>query len=255
MIVGGGIELRELVYGELPIPTHAHATAGFCLVLDGTYAERYGSRSLECRPGTVTFSPAGAEHCNIFSGAASHCFTIDVAPEWMNQFHACELGLRDPFDCNGGTPGTLAARLLQECRAHDAATTLVVEGLVLELIGEAARQTWLETETKISPAIRRVRELLAEHFLEPLTLADIGTAVGRHPVYLASSFRAAYGQTIGEFVRSLRVARASRDLTESDLPLAEVALAAGFPNQSHFTRVFKQATGLTPAMFRRRTTH
>ncbi len=44
---------------------------------------------------------------------------------------------------------------------------------------------------------------------------------------------------------------ASRALARSDMPLVEVALSAGFGNQSHLTRVFKRATGLTPAAYRR----
>ena len=40
-------------------------------------------------------------------------------------------------------------------------------------------------------------------------------------------------------------------LVESDEPLREIAVGAGFAHQSHFTRVFKEATGVTPAEFRR----
>src|SRR6185436_1211724 len=117
---------------------------------------------------------------------------------------------------------------------------------------EAARSARHAPETKVSPAIRQVRELLEVHFIEPLLLADIATAVGRHPVYLAANFRAAYGETIGECVRRLRVERACRELAGTESPLAAVALSCGFASQSHLTRVFRRVTGLTPAAYRHR---
>jgi AraC-like DNA-binding protein len=99
--------------------------------------------------------------------------------------------------------------------------------------------------------LRQVRELLEARFTESLRLAEIADAVGRHPVYLATSFRRAYGETIGDCVRRLRVERARRELEQSDAPIADVALTAGFANQSHLTRTFRKVTGMTPAAYRR----
>lgn len=45
---------------------------------------------------------------------------------------------------------------------------------------------------------------------------------------------------------------ACRELARSQEPLARIALAAGFTDQSHFTRCVRQRTGLTPAAFRNR---
>jgi AraC family transcriptional regulator len=245
------IELQEIAYrAGLDLPRHAHPTAGFCLVLDGTYVERYGARSLDCRPRTVTFSPAGAEHRNVFAEAASHCFTIDVPARWIERLGASSMVLRDPVAFDGGALAPIAERLLREGRHGDDSAPLIIEGLVLEMIGSAARNAREAGETKISPAIRRARELLEAHFTEPISLSDVATATGRHPVYVATEFRRAYGETIGEFVRRLRVESACRDLADPERPLADVALAAGFANQSHFTRVFRRAVGLTPAAYR-----
>lgn len=245
------IELQEIVYpAGTALPRHAHATAGFCLVLDGTYAERYGMRSLDCRPRTVTFSPAGAEHQNVFAQATSHCFTIDVAPSWIDRLGESSMMLRDPMAFDGGTLAPIAERLLRESRERDASTQLIVEGLVLELIGTAVRNARLAIEAKPSAAIRRARELLEAHYAEPISLSDVATATGRHPVYVASQFRRVYGETIGDCVRRLRVEHACRDLARSERPIVDVALASGFANQSHFTRVFKRATGMTPAAYR-----
>lgn len=249
-----GIELRELVYDGGLIPRHAHTTAGFCLVLDGQYEERYAARTLACSARTVTFSPAGEEHVNVFAATRSHCLTIDVPESWVDRLEGNRSRLREPFETRGGTLASLAGKLLHEVRGADDTASLIIEGTVLELLGHAARSSAAASarETQISPAIRRAYELLEARYREPVSLADLAAATNRHPAYIATAFREAYGETVGDCLRRLRVDDASRSLAKTNVPIAEIALAAGFANQSHFTRVFKRATGITPAEYRRR---
>jgi AraC family transcriptional regulator len=47
-----------------------------------------------------------------------------------------------------------------------------------------------------------------------------------------------------------RVERAKSLLAQSELPLSEVGLRAGFGDQSHFTRLFRRLTGTTPQSYR-----
>ena len=243
-----GIEFQELVYAErLCIPRHVHPRAGFCLVLTGDYEERYASRTLTCAPQTVTFSPAGEEHVNAFTGRA-HCFTIDIPHAWLARSRR-ELGV--PFEARRGGLPRLASRLLSEYRNRDDATPLMMEGLVLEMIGEAMRSGNERVGPKASRAIRQARELIEARCTERLSLEHIATAVDRHPVYLATEFRRCYGETIGSFQRRLRIDRACRLLAASDRPLIEIALDTGFANQTHFSRVFRRGTGVTPAAYRR----
>jgi AraC family transcriptional regulator len=70
-------------------------------------------------------------------------------------------------------------------------------------------------------------------------------------VRLARTFRRQRGESVGDCVRRLRVESARRLLEDGRQPLSEVALAAGFADQSHFTRVFRRLTGMTPGEYRR----
>ncbi|MFN8377007.1 MAG: helix-turn-helix domain-containing protein [Anaerolineae bacterium] len=49
-----------------------------------------------------------------------------------------------------------------------------------------------------------------------------------------------------------RIARARHLLRQTELPLHQIALDSGFATQSHFTQVFRRATGLTPKAYRQR---
>src|SRR5262249_21772677 len=81
---------------------------------------------------------------------------------------------------------------------------------------------------------------------ENLTHEAVAAAVGIHPVHLARVFRYHFGATLGDYVRRLRVEFAARQLITTEETLAGIALAAGFSDQSHFTRTFKRQTGMTP---------
>lgn len=247
-----GAELRELVYGDGALPRHVHDKAGFCVVLDGSYEERYGGRTLVCGAHTITFSPAGEEHTNVFASSRSHCLTIDVPAAWVDRLDGSRAKLAEPFQTRGGALASLGERLLGEVRDGGDGSTLIIEGVVLEMLGEAVRAASRTEAVQISPAIRRAYDLLQANFREELSLADVAVATGRHPVYIATAFRAAYGETIGDCRRRLRVEYAAAALARTDTPLVEVGLDAGFASQSHFTRTFKRATGLTPAAYRLR---
>src|SRR5262249_7883642 len=98
--------------------------------------------------------------------------------------------------------------------------------------------------------LSRARDLLEARPAARLTLAEIAAAVDVHPVHLARAFRRRYGCSVGAYPRPLRLDLAARALSSGDAPVSEIALAAGFSDQSHFSRTFKRTTGLTPAEFR-----
>src|SRR5262249_39641084 len=124
-----------------------------------------------------------------------------------------------------------------------------IEGLALEILAEASRRTGAEIGA--APLwLRQAREMIVAHFSETLRLTEIAAKVGVHPVYLATTFRQKYGVTVGEFVRKLRIEHACAELMKGQSALAEIALQAGFVDQSHFSKVFKTYIGTTPARYR-----
>jgi AraC family transcriptional regulator len=76
--------------------------------------------------------------------------------------------------------------------------------------------------------------------------------VDRHPVHVARVFHAHHGVTVATYLRQLRIAWAQEQLRRSDATASEVALAAGFSDQSHFTRAFTRVVGTPPRRWRQR---
>jgi AraC-like DNA-binding protein len=100
------------------------------------------------------------------------------------------------------------------------------------------RPTWLKS----------VSELIALES-RPSTEA-IAASLDLHPAWLARSYRAATGEGLHETLRRKRVERALLALRGSEMPLAEVALEAGFCDQPHMNRCFRHVLGRSPHEYR-----
>ena len=81
-------------------------------------------------------------------------------------------------------------------------------------------------------------------------LAEAARELGVHPIHLSRVFRKKYGCTMGDYVNRLRVQFACSEMSRGWPALDDLALAAGFADQSHMGRVFKGTVGETPARFR-----
>ena len=98
--------------------------------------------------------------------------------------------------------------------------------------------------------LRRVSDFVQAHLGQDLALEALAQQAGFSPYYFARLFRRTTGESPHQFVLRQRIERAQGLLSQRDLPLAQVALASGFANQSHFTRAFKRQLGLTPRAYR-----
>ena len=91
---------------------------------------------------------------------------------------------------------------------------------------------------------------IAEHYADPLRLADIADAVALHPNYAMGLFRATYGMSTVAYLTQYRVAVAQRLLATTDAPVLDIALEAGFGSASRFYVAFKEACGQSPRAYR-----
>lgn len=97
-------------------------------------------------------------------------------------------------------------------------------------------------------AVWRVRDYLAEHYAEAVTLDELAALAGLSPFHLLRAFSAAIGVPPHAYLTQVRVAR-SKALLAAGLPIAEVATLTGFVDQSHLTRHFKRVVGVAPGQY------
>jgi AraC family transcriptional regulator len=247
-------DLSERAYpARFRTPKHSHKQALFCFVVQGDYTETYGGKTRECGQSALLFHPANETHAEHFHDSGGRSFIIEIAPEWLERVREYADVVDAPAEFHGGAHELLARRLYKEFTLMDGVSSLVIEGLMLEMIGETARHNAYNSRISANLApqwLQQVRDHLHARFTERLTLTELARDVGVHPVHLAQAFHKAYHCTVGDYVRQLRIEYARHELVASETPIIQIALAAGFCDQSHFTRTFKRIVGVAPSQYR-----
>jgi AraC family transcriptional regulator len=244
--------VTESIYrSEQSITRHQHENAYFCAVLRGSYLENSDGREIVCGPQTSVFRAGGEVHSDLIQRDGAHLVIIEMAPSFLARSSEIVPKLKSSPQPQRGLMTYLATKLSVEARQTDTAAPLAMEGLALEMLAGAARVSQGLPEAMLPRWLKHAQELLHERFTEHLELSNIADAVNVHPVHLACVFRRTFRCTPGEYLRQLRVQYACRQLSETNASISEIALAAGFCDQSHFNRHFKRLLGLTPAQYRR----
>ena len=96
---------------------------------------------------------------------------------------------------------------------------------------------------------RRVAEHVQANLAGELRLAELSAAVHMSPYYFARLFKKSTGVSPRQFVIRRRIEAATILLADPQAPIGEVARAAGFRSQSHFTTTFRRVTGVTPGNY------
>lgn len=246
-----GMALSESAYApSLVIPVHDHELASVCLVLEGSYDETIAWRQRVCTPGMVIFHPEGEHHADVHHGAPVRLLSIEVGRAKLAALQAVAPVLAESAHLADAESALAAARLAREFRSGDEASGLAIESLMLDLLVRSQRRV-LSDEPAAPPWLARAQEFLQANYTRSVGLQEVADAAGVHPTHLARVFRRHHRCTLGAWVRRLRIEAARRQLAEGEMPLADIALAAGFADQSHFSRLFRAATGVTPTHYRR----
>jgi AraC family transcriptional regulator len=244
---------------DTTLEPHTHDRATFGVMVRGGFDLTFSSpairrRSLECRPGTVFTEPAGETHGNGVGSGGASVVVIQIDPdaadstigalrplltERINHFQSQRIAQR-------------ATTLAREIRGRDRLAALAIESLVLGMLADAGRHDTRWTRSHGPPPwLDLAEQYVRANFRESLRIADIAEAVGVHPAHLATMFSEVHRVPLATFIRRLRLDWASDRLARTDASISSIAASAGFADQSHLTRAFKEYTGHTPAAYRK----
>jgi AraC family transcriptional regulator len=98
---------------------------------------------------------------------------------------------------------------------------------------------------------RKVREYVDAHIAGPIPVAELCALIQRSEAHFSRSFKRTFGASPHAFVIQRRLELAVQYMRETDTCLSDIALRCGFTDQAHLCKHFRQATGQTPAAWRR----
>jgi len=239
------------------------------IVLQGRQSVRWISRGQECRwvndAGSVHFLPADNERHVIGTAALQNCttFLLLIPQRHLHDISALE-GIASCTDFRGLLFHDDA--ILQSCMTRLASSTPTDDGnaegrkdeagrsLVLrltQLCGGGVPEWQCDTSTFASSTLEHLISHIDAHLRIAPTLSDMALITGLSPSHFAKKFRQSTGFSLHRLINRRRI-QASLDLLKAEsVPLSHVALDLGFSSQSHFTRLFTDSTGMTPAKYRR----
>jgi AraC-like DNA-binding protein len=154
----------------------------------------------------------------------------------------------------------LAAALLHALEDRDLSYRVCVDGIVLAVVARltsilsSRAQTAQESRIRVTALeswrVKRAVAYMDARIAEPITLSELGYAVGLSQMYFAARFRAATGISPHSCLLQRRVEHAKTLLSTTSMPVADIAFSVGFRTQAHFTTVFKRLVEETPNRWR-----
>jgi AraC family transcriptional regulator len=229
----------------LELPAHSHPDTNIAVVLAGGWFAGGHPHERDSFAPTVLVEPAGEIHANRFGAVETAVLSLTLEAERLGSVvgEATRrfLHVRDPYI------ELLARRAANELETPDDVTPLAVEAAALELVARVARSVGLERRPSW---LGKARAVLHDRYADPLSLTEIADAIGIEPERLARGFRRAYGESLGTYLRQIRVNAAARLLATTDEPISRVADEVGFSDQAHLTRWFGRYLETTPGRYR-----
>lgn len=208
-----------------------------------------GIYDLESDPRICWDTPFEVLHFNV-PRATLNAFTEDARLPSVNGLHSPE-GLRDPVLHH------LAQMILPFIREKSELPALFVDHYLRMLCGRlvtsygAGSSTGSSHRGGLAPwQMRRAIGLVESNLSGDLRLNRLASECGLSASYFCRCFRITFGTSLHKFVISKRIEKARQLLLHSNLPLAEIALEAGFSDQAAFSRTFGAIVGTTPSRWR-----
>lgn len=241
------VSLTQYTKDNLPnCHLHAHQNPHLTFMLQGGTVEKRKNGEYERTAGEIVFFRAGEPHQNSKTPIGSKNINFEFEPAFFTRY-----GITDPViqETTFKKPDAKFSLLkaYNELVIGDSFSGDSINMLLINLMYPPAK-----TGNKNLPAWAiRIKELLHDRWNEQVTLQELSSVAGVHPITISKHFPLYFSFTLGQYMRVLKTEKALTLIKSSSRSLLDIAYECGFADQSHFTRTFKQITGFLPNDFRK----
>ncbi|WP_201009140.1 response regulator [Paenibacillus glycanilyticus] len=121
-----------------------------------------------------------------------------------------------------------------------------------ELLLERMRQSYTEHQERIEPdAIQQIKQYIADHSHEDISLEAIGRMVGLSPFYISKMFKDQLGINYIDFLTECRIKKAIKLMADPERSLKEITYMVGYHDPNYFSKVFKKMCEVSPTEYRK----
>jgi AraC-like DNA-binding protein len=202
--------------------------------------------SADVYPGEMFITPPGSHVLGDFpAGRRSWYAGFETAvPTDADETIAVPLELRER-----GPALIEAMRRAEHCWAiRSPRAAQLLWGVLLDLADLSRRPA----SSAAHPVIDEAMAWIEQHVSEPFLVTELAEEIHVGRTVLSRLFRRHLNQSVVEYLRSLRVRRAEAMLTQTNLPIKEIAIRVGLPDPQHFNKTVRRQLGLSPSEIRRR---
>lgn len=253
------IEARAIADGrEVCYTRHAHEHFSIGAITAGRSTYVHEQSEFEVSTGTVVLmNPRDVHACNPINDQPWSYLMLYVETPWLTDLQH-QLGFSHD----------LAFRRFSVTHIDDVELFAGLKDLYAVLIDNeqdvlrkhsAAVEFFTNVQQRLNPGdqplrepnfkLERAADFIRDNCTQLLKLEDICDAAQLSPSYLIRAFKQHYGMTPHAFLVNRRIQFAQERLRSGKL-IADVALEAGFADQAHFQRAFKQHLAATPGQYR-----
>ena len=231
-----------------------HETYTICSCAQAATDWRYGGKEFSLVDGGNMLMEPGETHCNTAVYKPADYNVLLISPTVVTDA-AKELGVSTTPHLRSASNDDLRLflTLYRFCSAVETGASLLEQqslfsacvGILLE---HTERRPPTLGGTKAHLAVARIKCCLLERFAESVSLDELVTLSGLSRFHLVRIFAKHVGMAPHAFQIKVRI-NAARALLKAGVPPVSVSTDVGFSDQSHFTRHFKRAWGVTPSRY------
>ncbi|MBP2628054.1 MAG: transcriptional regulator, AraC family [Firmicutes bacterium] len=249
-------ELKLCNTSEMSYKKHAHEEYSIGIVDQGRSYFWYEGKVDEIYPKTMVFLPPDLIHaCNPINRDLWKYKMLFINQDWVQGFMKSKGSFlfNNPIIKDVSAYETFQAidNMMKSLKSN--ASPLKKEASILAVFEQSLsgeKRTGDINCKKEHPKLKIIREYLHSHCLEKVTLDQLERSSGLNKFHIIRSFKEAFKVPPHTYQTLLRVNYAKKELCKHR-QMAEVAIEAGFYDQSHFIKVFKGYTGITPDKYQK----
>jgi AraC-like DNA-binding protein len=257
-----GLVLSTARFSAFRFDPHYHLDCHIALIAEGVQCQTFKGESLALTRGAIQLMPPGEVHDG--SAGADESYTLQtfrLAPALLKGLGE-EITGKHHFPSQAAAvlrDSQLADQLINLHAGLQVASTdpLLKEARVLDLLESLFARLLKPPPQVISGTLLprqllRLRDYMEAHLCDKITLDDLAILLGLDRFRLLKLFKRTVGMTPHAWLLRLRLESAVELIKmKHDMSIADIAHAVGFFDQSHFTRAFRDAYGVTPTRFQR----